>query len=83
MPICSSETEKRHENPEKKAADVTEHLVEAVGKRFPLKETAVGEMSSFRARGMLFTVRAFRAAGLGHVSVMAAILPAGVVVNFI
>lgn len=54
------------------AADVTEHLVEAIGKRFPLKETDVGEMSSFRARGMLFTVRAFRAAGLGHVSVMKA-----------
>ena len=56
----------------KKEADVTERLVEAIGKRFPITKIDVGEMSSFRARGMTFTVRAFRAAGLGHVCVMKA-----------
>lgn len=49
---------------------MTEKLLEMIGKRFPLSEKDVGEYGTMKVNGMIFTVRAYRAKGLGHVSVM-------------
>ena len=47
-------------------------LLKTLGERFPLTEQPVGEFAALKANGMKFTVRAFEANGLGHVSVMQA-----------
>lgn len=49
-----------------------EQILSAIGNRFPLKETGVGDFAALKAKGMKFAVRAFEAEGLGHVSVMQA-----------
>ena len=49
-----------------------EKIIDEVSKTFPLKELEVGQMSSLKAKGMNFTIRAYHAEGLGHVSVMSA-----------
>lgn len=51
---------------------MTERLLSMIGKRFPLNETDVGDFRTLKAKGMTFTVRAYEAKGLGHVSVMQA-----------
>lgn len=51
---------------------MTERLLELINGRYPLTELDTGDMSCLRASGMTFTVRAFHAEGLGHVSVMRA-----------
>lgn len=51
---------------------MTERLLSMIGKRFPLNETDVGDFRTLKAKGMTFTVRAYEAKGLGHVSVMRA-----------
>jgi hypothetical protein len=43
-----------------------------IKERFPLKEKNVGAFASLKANGMKFTVSAYEAEGLGHVSVMTA-----------
>lgn len=49
---------------------MTEKLLEIIGKQFPLSEKDVAEYGQMKVNGMKFTVRAYRAKGLGHVSVM-------------
>ena len=51
---------------------MTEKLLSMIGKRFPLTEKDVGGFQTLKANGMKFTVRAYEANGLGHVSVMQA-----------
>ena len=51
---------------------MTERLLSIIGKRFPLSEKDVGGFRVLKANGMKFTVRAYEAKGLGHVSVMRA-----------
>lgn len=41
--------------------------------KYPLTKLDVGEMQSLKARGMRFTISAYHAEGLGHVSVMSAV----------
>ena len=49
---------------------LSERMLQAIGKRFPLTETDVGPYGTMKVNGMKFTVRAFDAKGLGRVSVM-------------
>lgn len=51
---------------------MTERILECIGERFPLTEKDVGAFQMLKANGMKFTVRAYKANGLGHVSVMRA-----------
>ena len=51
---------------------MTNKLLELIKNRYPLTEIPVGEFSNLKASGMKFTVQAYKAEGLGHVSVMRA-----------
>jgi len=51
---------------------MTNKLLELIKTRFPLTELSVGEFANLKASGMKFTVQAYKAEGLGHVSVMRA-----------
>ena len=49
-----------------------EKLLTAIGKKFPLAEQDAGDFKQLKANGMKFSIRSFRAEGLGWVSVMTA-----------
>ena len=49
-----------------------EKLLTAVEKKFPLTEQDAGDYAKLKANGMKFSIRAYRAEGLGWVSVMTA-----------
>lgn len=51
---------------------MTESLLSMIKEKYPLCEIDTGEFSALKANGMKFTVKAYRAEGLGHVSVMKA-----------
>lgn len=51
---------------------MTDKLLSMIKERFPLKEKNVGAFALLKANGMKFTVSAYEAEGLGHVSVMTA-----------
>ncbi len=51
---------------------MTDKLLSLIGEKYPLTELDAGEFATLRANGMKFTVKAYRAEGLGHVSVMVA-----------
>ncbi len=51
---------------------MTDRLLEILKGKYPLSEIPRGEFATLKASGMKFSVRAFRAEGLGHVSVMRA-----------
>ena len=51
---------------------MTEKILEMIAKRYPLQDKDAGEFASMKVNGMHFSVRAYRARGLGHVSVMRA-----------
>lgn len=51
---------------------MTEKLLTMVQRKYPLTEMEVGDMKKLKANGMTFSVQAYKAAGLGHVSVMRA-----------
>lgn len=51
---------------------MTEKLLRMIGERYALAEQNVGDMAKLKAGGMTFTVKAYKAEGLGHVSVMRA-----------
>ena len=51
---------------------MTEHLLSCLQQKYSLTAIDAGEFARLKANGMTFTVRAFRAEGLGHVSVMQA-----------
>ena len=51
---------------------MTGKLLKKIAEKYPLTEISVGEMSKLKASGMKFTVEAYEAEGLGHVSVMRA-----------
>lgn len=51
---------------------MTDKLLSMIKERFPLKEKNVGAFAALKANGMKFTVSAYEAEGLGHVSVMTA-----------
>lgn len=47
-------------------------LLEILGRNYKLEEVDVKEMASLKANGMTFSIQAYKAEGLGHVSVMRA-----------
>ena len=51
---------------------MTDKLLEKIAEKYPLTEISVGDMAKFKAGSMKFTVQAYKAEGLGHVSVMRA-----------
>jgi len=51
---------------------MTKKLLDLISKKFPLTALPVGEMSTLKANGMTFSIQAYTAKGLGHVSVMTA-----------
>lgn len=51
---------------------MTNKLLELIKTRFPLTQLSVEEFANLKASGMKFTVQAYKAEGLGHVSVMRA-----------
>ncbi len=51
---------------------MTEKLLNILEKEYPLEEIDVGDISTLKANGMTFSVKAYNAVGLGHVSVMRA-----------
>ena len=51
---------------------MTNKLLNVIKSKYPLTELDVGQFRSLKAHGMKFTVEAYKAEGLGHVSVMKA-----------
>ena len=51
---------------------MTDKLLKMIADRYPITEIDAGDMSALKANGMKFSVKAYKAAGLGHVSVMRA-----------
>ena len=51
---------------------MTNQLLNVIRSRYPLAEIDVSSMHTLKANGMKFTVEAYHAKGLGHVSVMRA-----------
>ena len=51
---------------------MTEHLLSCLQQKYSLKAIDAGAFARLKANGMTFTVRAYHAEGLGHVSVMQA-----------
>ena len=51
---------------------MTQHLLEMIHAKYPLAEIQVGNMKTLKASGMTFSIQAYKAKGLGHVSVMCA-----------
>ena len=51
---------------------MTDQLLNVIDSRYSIKELDAGEFSTLKANGMRFTVKAYHAEGLGHVSVMKA-----------
>jgi hypothetical protein len=48
-------------------------LLKKIKEKYILEEVDVNEFSSFKAKGMKFSVQAYHAKGLGHISVMKAV----------
>lgn len=51
---------------------MTDKLLKAIEAKYPLTEQNVGDFQKLKANGMKFSIRAFKAEGLGWVSVMTA-----------
>ena len=51
---------------------MTDKLLDLIGKKYTLCPISAGEFASLKAKGMTFSVSAYTAEGLGHVSVMRA-----------
>ena len=51
---------------------MTNRILSVIKSKYPLTELDVGELASLKANGMKFTVSAYNAEGLGHISVMRA-----------
>ena len=51
---------------------MTDKLLNIIKSKYPITELDVGEFATLKANGMKFTVEAYKAEGLGHVSIMRA-----------
>ena len=47
-------------------------LLNLIDEKYPLSEKTISDMASLKAKGMTFSISAYNASGLGHVSVMRA-----------
>lgn len=55
-------------------------VLELISKQYPLHEKSIGQYGRFTIKGLQFSVCAFEAQGLGHVSLMKARAPLGLMV---
>lgn len=53
-------------------SSLMDSLLEVIGAKFPLESLDVGEFGALKVSGMKFTLSAYKANGLGHVSCMSA-----------
>ena len=51
---------------------MTEKILAVIKEKYPVSALSVGEFATLKANGMKFTVRAYHAEGLGHISIMRA-----------
>ena len=51
---------------------MTHKLLDLIKAKYPISELDVGEFATLKANGMKFSISAYKAEGLGHVSVMTA-----------
>ena len=51
---------------------MTDKLLDVIKERYSVAPLSVGKFATLKASGMKFTVRAYRAEGLGHISIMRA-----------
>ena len=51
---------------------MTNAILHKIAQKYPLTELTVGDMGKLKASGMTFTVKAYHAEGLGHISIMRA-----------
>ncbi len=51
---------------------MTEKILNAISEKYTMTELSVGDMATIKANGMTFSVQAYKAKGLGHISVMRA-----------
>lgn len=51
---------------------MTEKLLNIIKEQYNLSELNIGDMASLKANGMTFAIKAYKAEGLGHISVMRA-----------
>ena len=51
---------------------MTNAILQKIAQKYPLTELPVGDMGKLKASGMTFTVKAYHAEGLGHISIMRA-----------
>lgn len=51
---------------------MTNAILQKIAQKYPLTEFSVGDMGKLKASGMSFTVKAYHAEGLGHISIMRA-----------
>lgn len=56
---------------------MTTRLLSLINEKHPLSEIDCGEFASMKVKGMKFTIKAFKAEGLGHVSLMQAKIMGG------
>ena len=53
-------------------SSLMDSLLEVIGAKFPLEALDTGEFGALKVSGMKFTLSAYKAKGLGHVSCMSA-----------
>ena len=51
---------------------MTDKLISLINEKYPMQEIDTGEFSTLNVNGMKFTIKAYHAEGLGHVSLMRA-----------
>lgn len=51
---------------------MTDSILNIIKKKYEITEVSVGAMATLKANGMTFSIKAYQAKGLGHVSVMRA-----------
>lgn len=51
---------------------MTDKMLNCLKEKYELTEVSAGDMAQLKANGMSFTIRAYKAKGLGHISVMRA-----------
>ena len=61
---------------------MTERILTLINNRYATSEIDCGEFANMKVNGMKFSIRAFKAAGLGHVSIMRATAMLGLMPSF-
>ena len=49
---------------------MVDKILNLIDEKYPLSEKTIGDVASLKAKGMTFSISAYNASGIGHVSVM-------------